>query len=120
MGQGELGRVGEKFVAPFRMFGPELTYISFEHKIVPSTIVESSARTSLIQAMFNNDRNLVHISYHVENVEGEGLIVVMPSIYPATRSLEPTMLLCGKRQSLFVLMVLIVQHWSSEDVLICI
>ncbi|KAG7970097.1 hypothetical protein I3843_07G063900 [Carya illinoinensis] len=109
---------GGKFAPPFRMFGPELTCISFEHMIVPSTMAESSARSSSIHAMFDKDRKPIHASYHVGNVEGEGLIVVTPSTEEGfTRTvtvtlpekelaelcedqsilrLEPTMLLCGK------------------------
>ncbi|KAI8555944.1 hypothetical protein RHMOL_Rhmol05G0215000 [Rhododendron molle] len=33
----------------------------------------------MYEAMFGKDEKPVHVSYHVGNVEGEGLITVMPS-----------------------------------------
>jgi hypothetical protein len=110
---------GGKFAQPFRMYGPELTCISLEHMAVPVGVAGSPTTSSLIYAsMFDKDNKPVHVSYNVGNVEGEGLIVVMPSSEEglsrtvmvtlpdkelaelledqAIMRLEPTMLLSGK------------------------
>ena len=111
---------GGKFAPPFRMYGPELTCISLEHMLVPSKVAGSINMTSLIYAAtLDKEEKPVHVSCHVGNVEGEGLIVVMPSMEEglartvlvtlpekelaelcedqAILRLEPTMLLSGKR-----------------------
>nr|CAN70576.1 hypothetical protein VITISV_018974 [Vitis vinifera] len=59
---------GGKFGAPFRMYGPELTCVSMEHMVIPRGYA----------GMFK-DAKPVHIACHVGNVEGEGLIMVLPS-----------------------------------------
>lgn len=110
---------GGKFAQPFRMYGPELTCISLEHMAVPSGVAGSPTTSSLIYAStFDKNNKPVHVSYNVGNVEGEGLIVVMPSSEEglsrtvmvtlpekelaelcedqAIMRLEPTMLLSGK------------------------
>ncbi|KAF8388109.1 hypothetical protein HHK36_026775 [Tetracentron sinense] len=114
---------GGKFAAPFRMYGPELTCINMEHMIIPSwpswSTHVSTCQTLLYAAMFEKDKKPVHVSYQVGNVEGEGLILVLPSPEeglgrsvmvtlpedltaklcddPAILRLEPTMLLSGRR-----------------------
>ena len=88
--------------------------------LVPSKVARSINMTSLIYAAtFDKEEKPVHVSCHVGNVEGEGLIVVMPSMEEglartvlvtlpekelaelcedqAILRLEPTMLLSGKR-----------------------
>lgn len=110
---------GGEFAPPFRMYGPELTCISLEHMVVTSGVAGSPTTSSLIYAVtFDKDIKPVHVSYHVGNVEGEGLIVIMPSSEEglsrtvmvtlpekelaelcedqAILRLEPTMLLSGK------------------------
>ncbi|XP_050383703.1 protein ECERIFERUM 26-like [Argentina anserina] len=63
--------------APFRMYGPELTCMSMEHMI---EFPGSTGNTPLMHtAVFDKEIRPVHVSYHVGNVEGEGLIMVMPS-----------------------------------------
>ncbi|KAL6132557.1 hypothetical protein ACLB2K_064798 [Fragaria x ananassa] len=63
--------------APFRIYGPELTCVSMEHMI---EFPGSTGNTPLMYtAVFDKERGPVHVSYHVGNVEGEGLIMVMPS-----------------------------------------
>ena len=111
---------GGKFAPPFRMYGPELTCISLEHMLVPSKVAGSPNSSSLMYAAtFDKDAKPVHVSCHVGNVEGEGLIVVMPSMEEglartvmvtlpereltelcedqAILCLEPTMLFSGKK-----------------------
>uniref|UniRef100_A0A2P2N1A2 Uncharacterized protein n=1 Tax=Rhizophora mucronata TaxID=61149 RepID=A0A2P2N1A2_RHIMU len=101
----------EKYSPPFNMYGPELTCVSMEHMI--------TGNHSLVNAaIFKKKKKPVHVSFHVGNVEGDGLIVVMPSteeglartvsvtlpsnelaeLYKdqALLRLEPTMLLCGR------------------------
>ncbi|KAK9140026.1 hypothetical protein Scep_009707 [Stephania cephalantha] len=50
---------------PFTMYGPELTFANLEH-------VQAYA------AMLGNSKP-VHVSYHVGGVNGEGLVLVLPS-----------------------------------------
>ncbi|CBI34184.3 unnamed protein product, partial [Vitis vinifera] len=50
------------------MYGPELTCVSMEHMVIPRGYA----------GMFK-DAKPVHIACHVGNVEGEGLIMVLPS-----------------------------------------
>lgn len=61
--KGESGR----YPPPFQMYGPELTCISMEFESL------------MYSANFKKDEKPVHVSCHVRNVEGEGLILVMPS-----------------------------------------
>lgn len=63
---------GGKFGSPFRMYGPELTCVNMEHMIGPSGPIMYTTK-------FGNDAKPMHVSYHVGNVEGEGLIMVIPS-----------------------------------------
>ncbi|KAB1208277.1 hypothetical protein CJ030_MR7G000169 [Morella rubra] len=87
--------------------------------VVPSKVARSPTRSLLAHVMFAEGRKPVHVSYHAGNVEGEGLIVVIPSTEDglartvmvtlpekeltelcedqAILCLEPTMLLSGKR-----------------------
>ncbi|XP_058105377.1 hydroxycinnamoyltransferase-like [Magnolia sinica] len=57
---------GGRFAPPFTMYGPELTCANMEHVFAYS-------------AMFAKDVKPVHVAYHVGNVEGDGLILVLPS-----------------------------------------
>lgn len=70
--QGELE--GGKFIAPTCMYGPELTCVSMEHMINGGT-----QAPVMYEAMFREEEKPVHVSCHVGNVEGEGLVMVMPS-----------------------------------------
>ncbi|XP_042516721.1 hydroxycinnamoyltransferase-like [Macadamia integrifolia] len=56
---------GGKYAQPFRMYGPELTCANMEHVFAYTGILE--------------DMKPLHVSYHVGNIEGEGLILVLPS-----------------------------------------
>ncbi|OVA04109.1 Transferase [Macleaya cordata] len=56
---------GGKFTTPFRMYGPELTSVNLEHMFAYAAVLE--------------DKKPLHVSYHIENLEGEGLILVLPS-----------------------------------------
>ncbi|KAL7204856.1 hypothetical protein ACSBR2_017881 [Camellia fascicularis] len=69
--KGETG----KYAPPFRMYGPELTCVSLEFEHMNYTC----QKPLMYEAMFEDDEKPVHVSYRVGNVEGEGLIVVMPS-----------------------------------------
>ncbi|KAK6143226.1 hypothetical protein DH2020_023574 [Rehmannia glutinosa] len=53
---------------PLRIYGPRLTCINAEHM----------GDAEMYGAEFNKGERPVHVSYHVGNVEGEGLIIVMP------------------------------------------
>ncbi|KAA8536995.1 hypothetical protein F0562_029473 [Nyssa sinensis] len=109
-----------QYAAPFRMYGPELTCVNMEHMIIPTGANESSSYQSLMYAaMFKKDEKPFHVTYHVGNVEGEGLILVVPSpekglsrrvtvTLPeeqiaklcedqALLDLEPTMLISGRK-----------------------
>lgn len=55
-----------KLAPPFRMYGPELTCAKMDH--LPA-----------YGAAFDKDVKPVHVAYHVGNIEGEGLILVLPS-----------------------------------------
>lgn len=113
--KGEEGKYG----APFRMYGPKLTCVSMEHMVDFPGSTRSTVNVPY-GAVFDKDNSPVHVSYHVGNLEGEGLIMVMPSPegglartvtvtlpveeleqlcgYEAILSLNPTMLLSGTRQ----------------------
>ncbi|GAB4835997.1 hypothetical protein Ancab_000915 [Ancistrocladus abbreviatus] len=67
-----------KFAPPFRMYGPELTCVNMEHMIAPIG-TGSTSRPLMYMAMFEKDVKPDHVSYRMGNVEGEGLILVMPS-----------------------------------------
>lgn len=56
-----------------RMYGPHLTCINAEH------LVDETGEGLMYGAVFDQGGKPVHVSYHVGNVEGEGLILVMPS-----------------------------------------
>ncbi|XP_031102902.1 shikimate O-hydroxycinnamoyltransferase-like [Ipomoea triloba] len=70
--KGETG----KYAPPFTMYGPELTCISMEHMSCADGTTDESLMYS---AMFRQDERPVHVSYHVGNAAGKGLIMVMPS-----------------------------------------
>ncbi|KAM7273329.1 hypothetical protein ACFE04_027993 [Oxalis oulophora] len=57
-----------KYGPPFRMYGPELTCVSMEHD-----------QSFMYGAVFEDDVKPAHVSYRIGNLEGEGLIMVMPS-----------------------------------------
>ncbi|XWS58331.1 hypothetical protein CRYUN_Cryun08bG0024800 [Craigia yunnanensis] len=63
---------GGKYAPPFRMYGPELTCVNMEHMI-------NGGRSLMYAAMFEGTVKPAHVADHVGNVEGEGLIMVMPS-----------------------------------------
>ncbi|TKY61393.1 Shikimate O-hydroxycinnamoyltransferase [Spatholobus suberectus] len=55
------------------VYGAELTCVCMEHLVVEGD------ESLLYAAMFGNNEKPVHVSCRVGNVEGEGLIMVMPS-----------------------------------------
>ncbi|KAG8363776.1 hypothetical protein BUALT_Bualt19G0057500 [Buddleja alternifolia] len=59
---------------PFRVYGPRLTFINTEHMVD----VENGEGV-MYDAVFDKGEKPVHVSYHVGNVVGEGLIMVLPS-----------------------------------------
>lgn len=65
--KGEEGEYGP----PFTMYGPELTCVNMEHMVVGDQ--------SMIYSKNFNSIKPVHVACHVGNVEGEGLIMVMPN-----------------------------------------
>ncbi|PON87134.1 Transferase [Trema orientale] len=73
--KGEGGRYGPAF----RMYGPGLTCVSMEHMIGPIGPNGSVVGPLMYDTAFGEEAEPVHVSYHVGNVEGEGLIMVMPS-----------------------------------------
>ncbi|KAM1752628.1 hypothetical protein ACFX11_010586 [Malus domestica] len=103
---------GDKFGEPFKLYGPELTCVSMEHML-------DDCQPLMYGVMFEKEEKPVHVSYHVGNMEGEGLIMVMPApegglartvmvTLPegelaqlceaeAISSLNPTMLLSGRQ-----------------------
>ncbi|CAK7340947.1 unnamed protein product [Dovyalis caffra] len=103
---------GGKYAPPFRMYGPELTCVSMEHMI-------TGHKSLMFSASFKSDEKPVHVACHVGNVEGEGLIMVLPSAEEglartvmvtlpeeempklcedqAIQRLQPTMLISGTR-----------------------
>ncbi|KAI3937300.1 hypothetical protein MKW98_001871 [Papaver atlanticum] len=54
-----------KFSAPFSMYGPELTSLNLEHMFAYGAALD--------------DKKPLHVSYHIGNLESEGLILVVPS-----------------------------------------
>lgn len=54
-----------KCAPPFQMYGPELTCANLEHV---------SAFEAVLEGMMP-----IHVSYHIGNAEGEGLILVLPA-----------------------------------------
>ncbi|KAK7397301.1 hypothetical protein VNO78_18469 [Psophocarpus tetragonolobus] len=61
-----------------KAYGEELTCVCMEHLVVVGK--EGEDDCSLVYAaMFGNNQKPAHVSCRVGNVEGEGLIVVMPS-----------------------------------------
>ncbi|XP_038890683.1 protein ECERIFERUM 26-like [Benincasa hispida] len=108
-----------KYVAPFKMYGPELSCVSMEHMVMKKGNDESLSYAT----KFVRDSKPVHVSYNVGNAEGEGLIIVMPSneggvarnvmvMLPSNRevaelckdkvilSFNPTMILGGRANNL--------------------
>lgn len=99
---------------PFRIYGTRLTCINMEH------MANAENGTALMYAAaFKNGEGPVHVSCHVGNVGGQGLIMVMPSVEgglartvsvmlpeeqianickdEAILDLEPKMIVSGKR-----------------------
>ncbi|KAF7817842.1 protein ECERIFERUM 26-like [Senna tora] len=71
--QRQLG--GGKYREPSQMYGPYLTCVCLD-----GNGRERELESSLIYgAMFEEGEKAVHVSCHVGNVEGEGLLIVMPS-----------------------------------------
>ncbi|KAJ7973470.1 Transferase [Quillaja saponaria] len=68
-----------KFAPPFCMYGPELTCVSMEHMIIPSGHTLDADQSLMYEAMFSEKEIPVHVSCHVGNMKGEGLIMVMPA-----------------------------------------
>ncbi|XP_061340390.1 hydroxycinnamoyltransferase-like [Gastrolobium bilobum] len=68
---------GGKFKSPTCMYGPELTCVCMEHMIISS---EEADQPLLYAAMFSKNEKPAHVSCHVGNMNGEGLIMVMPSL----------------------------------------
>lgn len=107
-----------KFLPPFKIYGPELTCVNMENMIAPINIHANEFQPLMYSMAFENDHKPAHVSYHVESVEGEGLILVMPSPDEGLArrvtvtipevivekllkdkvilSLDPTLLLCGR------------------------
>ncbi|GFY95073.1 hypothetical protein Acr_10g0004580 [Actinidia rufa] len=66
----------------FRMYGPELTCVSLEHTIDVlggENGNNGTCQSLMYEVMFKKDERPVHVSCHVGNVEGEGLITILPS-----------------------------------------
>ncbi|PSS19170.1 Protein ECERIFERUM 26-like [Actinidia chinensis var. chinensis] len=66
----------------FRMYGSELTCVSLEHTIDVlggENGNNDTCQSLMYEVMFKNDERPVHVSCHVGNVEGEGLITILPS-----------------------------------------
>ncbi|XP_021848643.2 hydroxycinnamoyltransferase [Spinacia oleracea] len=68
-----------KFLPPFKMYGPELTFVNMESMIAPIRTRVNEFEPLMYRAEFVKDQKPAHVSYHIENTEGEGLILVMPS-----------------------------------------
>ncbi|KAL2942544.1 Protein ECERIFERUM 2 [Bienertia sinuspersici] len=68
-----------KFLPPFRMYGPDLTCVNMENMITPIGTHVTASQPLMYGVEFVKDQKPAHVSYHVENSEGEGLILVMPS-----------------------------------------
>lgn len=68
-----------KLAPAFRMYGPELTCVNMEEMMVPRGAQSGSCGSFMYNAMFEEDAKPVHVAYHVGNVGGEGLILIMPS-----------------------------------------
>ncbi|KAE9611969.1 putative shikimate O-hydroxycinnamoyltransferase [Lupinus albus] len=67
-----------KFRAPSFIYDCELTCVCMEHMIVSDSDQNESLMYS---AMFSNNEKPVHVSCHVGKIaNGEGLIIVMPSV----------------------------------------
>ncbi|KAL2230929.1 UNVERIFIED_CONTAM: Protein ECERIFERUM 2 [Sesamum indicum] len=59
---------------PFTIYGPRLTCINMEHMAVAE-----NGTALMYAASFKKGERPIHVSYHVGKVEGQGLIMVMPS-----------------------------------------
>ncbi|KAL0387626.1 UNVERIFIED_CONTAM: protein ECERIFERUM 2 [Sesamum radiatum] len=59
---------------PFTIYGPRLTCINMEHMAVAE-----NGEALMYAVAFRKGERPVHVSYHVGKVEGQGLIMVMPS-----------------------------------------
>lgn len=76
---GHLGGLSEEEIwstneGNYCMYGTELTCVCMEH-----LVFEEENESLLYAAMFGNNEKPVHVSCRVGNVDGEGLITVMPS-----------------------------------------
>ncbi|XP_030506110.2 hydroxycinnamoyltransferase [Cannabis sativa] len=63
----------------FRMYGPELTCVKVDHLGSSCGPNGSVVGPLMYDTAFDEGAEPVHVSYHIGNVEGEGLIMVMPS-----------------------------------------
>lgn len=70
---------GGKYGPPFRMYGPELTCVSMDHMVGPGGPDGRGGGPLMYEVGFGLDAKPIHVSCHVRDVEGEGLIMVMPS-----------------------------------------
>ncbi|KAL7596015.1 hypothetical protein Lser_V15G31114 [Lactuca serriola] len=102
-----------------QMYGPELTFVSLEHLMIPKEESTDELEALDYEAKFRNNEKPVHVSYHVRKAEGQGLIIVAPSPEggaartvtvtlpveeigklcedPVIREMETTMIVSGRR-----------------------
>ncbi|KAL4566182.1 hypothetical protein LXL04_030292 [Taraxacum kok-saghyz] len=102
-----------------QMYGPELTFVSLEHLMIPKEESKDELEALDYEAKFRNNEKPVHVSYHVRKAQGQGLIVVAPSPEggaartvtvtlpveeigklcedPVIREMEATVILSGRR-----------------------
>lgn len=102
-----------------QMYGPELTFVSLEHLMIPKEESTDELEALDYEAKFRNNEKPVHVSYHVRKAEGQGLIIVAPSPEggaartvtvtlpveeigklcedPVIREMEATMIVSGRR-----------------------
>ncbi|GAB2211463.1 hypothetical protein Droror1_Dr00024776 [Drosera rotundifolia] len=72
-------KMKNKYDPPFTMYGPGLTCVNMEHMIRTASPEGTTSYPSVYTTMFVEDVKPDHVSYQVGNVDGEGLILVMPS-----------------------------------------
>ncbi|XP_062084496.1 protein ECERIFERUM 2-like [Humulus lupulus] len=73
------GEEDARYGPAFRMYGPELTCVNMDHMADSYGPNGRVVGPLMYDTAFVEGTDPVHVSYHVGNVEGEGLIVVMPS-----------------------------------------